>query len=188
MAMRSWLFVPGDSQPKLDKAPTCGADVVIVDLEDAVAPPAKPQARMTTRDWLERWALRPGAFARWVRINALDTQLWREDLAAVMSGRPDGIVVPKAAGPEQLQALAGELSVQEQRNGIAAGATSAASGWTRSASSARRSCSLRMPAACSRSTRFTPSSATSRASSGSRPSPIPKASPGCWRSIRAKCR
>ena len=123
MAMRSWLFVPGDSQPKLDKAPTCGADVVIVDLEDAVAPPAKPQARMTTRDWLERWALRPGTFARWVRINALDTQLWREDLAAVMSGRPDGVVVPKAAGPEQLQALAGELSVQEQRNGIAAGAT-----------------------------------------------------------------
>ena len=46
MAMRSWLFVPGDSEAKLDKAPSCGADVVIVDLEDAVAPPAKPHARM----------------------------------------------------------------------------------------------------------------------------------------------
>ena len=48
MAMRSWLFVPGDSQPKLDKAAGLGADVVIVDLEDAVAPPAKPQARLLT--------------------------------------------------------------------------------------------------------------------------------------------
>ncbi len=123
MAMRSWLFVPGDSQTKLDKAPTCGADVVIVDLEDAVAPPAKPHARIMTRDWLERQARQPGGFARWVRINPLDTQLWREDLAAVMPGRPDGIVVPKAAGPEQLQALAGELSLQEPRNGIAPGAT-----------------------------------------------------------------
>lgn len=123
MAMRSWLFVPGDSQTKLDKAPTCGADVVIVDLEDAVAPPAKPHARIMTKGWLERQARQPGGPARWVRINPLDTQLWREDLAAVMPGRPEGIVVPKAAGPEQLQALAGELSVQEPRHGIAPGAT-----------------------------------------------------------------
>jgi len=123
MAMRSWLFVPGDSQAKLDKAPTCGADVVIVDLEDAVAPPAKPHARIMTKGWLERQARQPGGPARWVRINPLDTQLWREDLAAVMPGRPEGIVVPKAAGPEQLQALAGELSAHEQRNGIATGAT-----------------------------------------------------------------
>jgi citrate lyase subunit beta/citryl-CoA lyase len=123
MAMRSWLFVPGDSQAKLDKAPTCGADVVIVDLEDAVAPPAKPHARIMTKGWLERQARQPGGPARWVRINPLDTQLWREDLAAVMPGGPEGIVVPKAAGPEQLQALAGELSAHEQRNGIATGAT-----------------------------------------------------------------
>jgi citrate lyase subunit beta/citryl-CoA lyase len=123
MAMRSWLFVPGDSQPKLDKAPTCGADVVIVDLEDAVAPPAKPLAREMTQDWLVQQRRQQGGPARWVRINPLDTQLWREDLAAVMPGQPDGIMVPKAAGPEQLQALAGELSVQEQRNGIAPGAT-----------------------------------------------------------------
>src|SRR6187399_1743039 len=110
MAMRSWLFVPGDSQPKLDKAPGCGADVVIVDLEDAVAPPG-------------RHAHTGLGFGRWVRINPLDGPLWREDLAAVMAGRPDGIVVPKAAGPEQLQALAGELSLHEPRNGIAAGTT-----------------------------------------------------------------
>ena len=119
--MRSWLFVPGDSQPKLDKAAGLGADVVIVDLEDAVAPPAKPQARLLTNSWL----LRPAGstFGRWVRINPLDTPLWREDVAAVMPARPDGIMVPKAAGPEQLQALSGELVVQEQRHGVAPGST-----------------------------------------------------------------
>jgi citrate lyase subunit beta/citryl-CoA lyase len=121
MAMRSWLFVPGDSQPKLDKAVGLGADVVIVDLEDAVAPPAKPLARQMAESWLQRHA--GAAFGRWVRINPLDTPLWRDDLAAVTPGRPDGIVVPKAAGPEQLQALAGELSLEEQRHGIAPGST-----------------------------------------------------------------
>jgi citrate lyase subunit beta/citryl-CoA lyase len=123
MAMRSWLFVPGDSRPKLDKAPTCGADVVIVDLEDAVAPPAKPAARMLAAAFLGTHAPTSNGFRRWVRINPLDSLLWRDDLAAVMPGRPDGIVVPKAAGPEQLQALAGELSVHEQRHGAAPGST-----------------------------------------------------------------
>ena len=126
MAMRSWLFVPGDSQTKLDKVATLGADIVIVDLEDAVAPPAKPAARQLARSWLEahgRQVLAGGRFGRWVRINPLDTPLWREDLAAVMPGRPDGIMVPKATGPEQLQVLTAELVQQEQRNGFAIGTT-----------------------------------------------------------------
>lgn len=122
--MRSWLFVPGDSEAKLGKVAGCGADVVIVDLEDAVAPPAKPHARMLAKGWLERQAREAAdGPARWVRINPLDTPLWREDLAAVMPGRPEGIVVPKAAGPEQLQILSGELSQHEQRNGLAPGST-----------------------------------------------------------------
>ena len=126
MAMRSWLFVPGDSQPKLDKVASLGADVVIVDLEDAVAPPAKPAARLLANSWLEthgRQILAGGGFGRWVRINPLDTPLWRDDLAEVMPGRPDGIMVPKAAGPEQLQVLAAELAQFEQRNGMQPGAT-----------------------------------------------------------------
>ncbi|HYD25377.1 MAG TPA: CoA ester lyase [Croceibacterium sp.] len=126
MAMRSWLFVPGDSQPKLDKVAGYGADVVIVDLEDAVAPPAKPRARMLARSFLEahgRQVVVGGGFARWVRINPLDGPLWREDLAAVMPGRPDGIMVPKASGPDQLQALAAELYEREQRNGVQTGTT-----------------------------------------------------------------
>jgi len=123
MAMRSWLFVPGDSDAKLEKAAGYGPDAVVVDLEDSVAPPAKPHARLMAKGWLERQGRKEGGPARWVRINPLDTQLWREDLAAVMPGRPDGVMVPKAAGPEQLQGLTGELSAQEQRNGITPGAT-----------------------------------------------------------------
>jgi len=121
MAMRSWLFVPGDSDRKLGNVASCGADAVIVDLEDSVAPPAKPAARMLAKSWLQ--AQTGAGFARWVRINPLDTPLWREDLAAVMPARPDGIMVPKAAGPEQLQSLAAELYEIEQRNGIVPGST-----------------------------------------------------------------
>src|SRR5690606_36784099 len=106
MPMRSWLFVPGDSERKLAKAPELSADVLIADLEDAVAPQAKLYARQTTASWLEE---ADGPAQRWVRINALDTPLWREDLAAVVAAAPAGIVVPKAAGPEQLQTLAAEL-------------------------------------------------------------------------------
>lgn len=120
MPMRSWLFVPGDSEAKLAKATGFGADVVIVDLEDAVAPQAKVYARQTAGSWLEE---RAGSAQRWVRINALDTPLWREDLAAVMPAAPAGIMVPKAAGPEQLQTLAAELYELEGRFGIPTGTT-----------------------------------------------------------------
>ena len=121
MPMRSWLFVPGDSEKKLSKVAACGADVVIVDLEDAVAPQAKQAARPLACEWL--LAHREEVSQRWVRINALDTPLWREDLAAVMPGAPDGIMIPKAAGPEQLQALAAELYELEQRHGLTTGRT-----------------------------------------------------------------
>jgi citrate lyase subunit beta/citryl-CoA lyase len=126
MAIRSWLFVPGDSEAKLGKVSGCGADAVIVDLEDAVGPESKPRARQLAASWLrahEQQVLAGSGFARWVRVNPLDGPLWREDLAAVMSGRPDGVVVPKASGPEQLQALAAELYEHETRHGVATGAT-----------------------------------------------------------------
>ena len=126
MALRSWLFVPGDSETKLAKAPGVGADAIIVDLEDAVSPEAKPRARELAAGWLK--AHRPQvtaerSFARWVRINALDTRLWRDDLLAVLPGAPDGIMLPKAAGPEDVQQLTAELYEQEQRSGIAPGST-----------------------------------------------------------------
>lgn len=121
MTLRSWLFVPGDSERKLVKAATCGADAVVIDLEDAVAPEAKPTARMQAARWLSahrQQVLSGQATARWVRINPLDSNLWREDLAVVLSGQPDGLLVPKARGPEQLRMLSAELYELEQRNGI----------------------------------------------------------------------
>lgn len=124
--MRSWLFVPADSERKLARATLSDADVVILDLEDAVRENAKPQARAMARSWLVAQAAEARSEtgpARWVRINAMDTPHWREDLAVVLAGKPAGIMLPKASGPEQLQQLAAELYGLEERSGIAAGAT-----------------------------------------------------------------
>jgi citrate lyase subunit beta/citryl-CoA lyase len=123
LPIRSWMFVPGDSERKLDKAPGCGADVVIVDLEDAVAPGAKEAARSLTRDWLAaRDRDAPGP-QYWVRINPLDTPLWQYDVEAVLAARPAGLMVPKAAGPEQLRRLVTLLYELEPRNSIVPGTT-----------------------------------------------------------------
>ncbi len=134
MAQRSWLFVPGDSDKKLGKAAGTGADVIIIDLEDSVAAATKALAREKTREWLvahrlqitelrdqgERRGERQG---RWVRINALDTRMWQDDLIAIMPGAPDGIMLPKSAGPESVQQLAAELYELEQRHQITPGST-----------------------------------------------------------------
>ncbi|CAH0498625.1 CoA ester lyase [Novosphingobium sp. CECT 9465] len=126
MPPRSWLFVPGDSDRKLDKAISTGAHAVIVDLEDAVAPSAKPQARVTAREWLSahRQHVTEGRpIARWARINAIDTGMWRDDLQAVMAGAPDGVMLPKCEGPEQVRQLAAEIYELEQRHRIPNGTT-----------------------------------------------------------------
>lgn len=126
MAIRSWLFVPGDSEHKLSKVASCGADAVIVDLEDSVSEANKPHARTLARQWLlahGEQVVAGGSCARWVRINALGSHHWREDLAQIMPAAPDGIVVPKAEGEEQLQMLAAEIYEMEQRNGLPTGST-----------------------------------------------------------------
>jgi citrate lyase subunit beta/citryl-CoA lyase len=121
MAMRSWLFVPGDSETKLAKTAGTGADVVVIDLEDSVAPQFKNQARAQALNWLNAHrsqVLDSRNHGRWIRINAIGTPWWREDLVTVMQGAPEGIVLPKCEGAEQLQTLAAELYEVEQRNGI----------------------------------------------------------------------
>lgn len=123
MANRSWLFVPGDSERKLGKVMQAGADIVIIDLEDAVAPEFKASAREMAREWLDDTAGAKAGAERWVRINGLDTPLWRADLAAVVAGAPAGILVPKASGPAQLQALEAELERLERQHGIVEGAS-----------------------------------------------------------------
>lgn len=123
MALRSWLFVPGDSEKKLGKAAAVGADALILDLEDSVVIPSKPRARELTAAWLKAHRVGSEVPARWVRINALDSRMWRDDLVAVMAGAPDGIMLPKSSGPEAVQQLAAELYELEQRNGITTGTT-----------------------------------------------------------------
>lgn len=124
MAVRSWLFVPGDSEKKLDKVAGTAADVVILDLEDSVTSENKAKAREMAGAWLgaHRQRVTDGKrMGRWVRINALDSRDWRDDLVAVLPGGPDGIMLPKSAGPESVQQLAAELYELEQRAGLAAG-------------------------------------------------------------------
>lgn len=122
MIPRSWLFVPGDSEKKLAKAVETGAHAIIVDLEDSVAASNKAKARMLAVEWLtiHRQQISTRSVKRWVRINPMDSTLWRDDLIAVMAGAPDGIMLPKASGPDQIQHLAAELYEQEQRNGLRA--------------------------------------------------------------------
>jgi citrate lyase subunit beta/citryl-CoA lyase len=119
--MRSFLFVPGDSERKLAKGPSSGPDGLILDLEDSVAADRKKIASGMVRDYL-RQANRAGP-KLYVRVNALDTGLTLGDLAVVMQGKPDGIVFPKCVGQRDIDLLATWLDAFEAREGIAAGAT-----------------------------------------------------------------
>lgn len=121
---RSWLFIPGDSEKKLGKADNAGADAVIVDLEDAVALANKDAARDMTAAFLRERPKPERRTQMWVRVNAFDTGRTAEDVAAVISGMPDGIVLPKSEGIADLEKLSAMLSAAEQESGIAIGSTS----------------------------------------------------------------
>lgn len=118
--MRSLLFVPGDSEKKLAKAQDCGADVVILDLEDAVAPASKAKARGVVAEYLK--SLKERKTRIYVRVNALTTGLADDDLDAVVPGRPDGIMLPKSAGGMDAIALGAKLAAREAINGLPDGA------------------------------------------------------------------
>lgn len=112
---RSILFVPADSPRKFDKARGCGADALILDLEDGVAEAAKPAARTTVRDML---GAPRDAQALWVRVNALDSGLIDADLDAVVPLAPFGIVLPKCRGGEDVRALDALLARREAAAGL----------------------------------------------------------------------
>ena len=112
LPIRSFLFIPGDSEKKLSKVDDCGADAVILDLEDAVAPANKVAARsLITQFLMERKGLRSPQI--WVRINPLDTGLTEADLAAVVGGRPDGIIQPKTDRPADVALVSAMLDSLE---------------------------------------------------------------------------
>ena len=118
--MRSLLFVPADSDRKLAKSLDSAADILLLDLEDSVALGRKDAARDLARDFLKS---RPAGRRAYVRINALTTPLALHDLEAVMPGRPDGIMLPKAAGGDEVGTLDRLLARLEEADALPAGGT-----------------------------------------------------------------
>jgi citrate lyase subunit beta/citryl-CoA lyase len=118
--MRSLLFVPADSERKLARGPLSGADALILDLEDSVVPANRGLARQRARAFLAE--IPSAAPRRYVRINALTSGAALDDLAAVMPGRPDGILLPKCL-PEELRVIDHYLSAFEAAHGIPPGTT-----------------------------------------------------------------
>ena len=119
MKLRSLLFVPGDSERKFAKAHRSGADALILDLEDSVAPGQKAAARAHVASLLEKAEAREWSF--FVRINALDSGLTLGDLAAVVKPGLDGILVPKANGAEDVVRFGHYLDAFETKAGMSVG-------------------------------------------------------------------
>ncbi|WCM25598.1 CoA ester lyase [Sphingomonas sp. QA11] len=101
MKLRSLLFVPGDRPERFAKAAASGADALILDLEDSVAPEKKPEARAAIAAWLKDGRSVPC----FVRINPLGSGETRADLEAILPAAPDGLILPKAEGAPSVRAL-----------------------------------------------------------------------------------
>lgn len=119
---RSWLFAPGDSEKKMEKAAAGAADIAIFDLEDAVAEENKAVARKMVPAFLNTQPVEVRK-RLWVRINPLDGPYALEDLAAVVPARPGGIMLPKAYGRKDVEVLDHYLTILEVASGIEKGST-----------------------------------------------------------------
>jgi citrate lyase subunit beta/citryl-CoA lyase len=118
MKLRSLLFVPGDSEHKFTKASGIGADALILDLEDSVAPPRKALARDMVKNWLGG---PPREWASLVRINPLGSGLTLDDLAAIVRPGLDGILIPKVNGIQDIELISNYVDALEVAAGIAPG-------------------------------------------------------------------
>lgn len=105
MRLRSILFVPADRPERFAKAAASGADAIILDLEDSVALSQKPMARQAVANWLAA----PRRSASFVRVNPLSSGLIDADLSAILPGKPDAIVFPKAEGAASIALLDGKM-------------------------------------------------------------------------------
>ncbi|MCA1999347.1 MAG: CoA ester lyase [Hyphomicrobiales bacterium] len=119
--MRSLLFVPGDDARKIARGLASGADALILDLEDSVAPARKEAARGLVRETLA--ARQPGGPRLLVRVNALRSGEIAADLDGVMPGRPDAVMLPKCEGGADVQHLGALIAVREAEHAIGDGAT-----------------------------------------------------------------
>ena len=105
---RSPLFMPGSNARALEKARNLAADVIILDLEDSVAPDAKALARDQIAQAIA--AKNFGKREVWVRTNSLDTPWWNDDVAMAGKAKPDGILVPKVSSVDDLKAIGDRLT------------------------------------------------------------------------------
>ncbi len=117
--LRSLLFVPGSRADMIEKAARSGADALILDLEDGVAPEAKPQARLCVAAALE--TAFPEAMPVFVRVNGIASGLLDDDLGRALRPRVNAICLPKAGSPEEIEAVDARLQVLEDRWGIPRG-------------------------------------------------------------------
>ena len=107
MILRSMLFVPGDSPRKFVKAAGIGADALILDLEDSVAPSRKTEARALVSALLDDQTARDWLF--YVRVNPSDTNMTFDDMAAVVKPGLNGLLIPKADGAHDIARIGDEL-------------------------------------------------------------------------------
>ena len=112
---RALLYVPGDDRRKIEKAITCGADCVCLDMEDGVALNRKTEARRTVAAALRELTF--GRSEKLARINPVGSGLEMEDIEVVLPSRPDGIVLPKVESLEQVQWASGKIEAAELAHG-----------------------------------------------------------------------
>jgi citrate lyase subunit beta/citryl-CoA lyase len=120
--VRSFLFIPGDSPKKLHKGLECGADALLLDLEDSVAPQRKAEARGITADFLKQARNAKDRPRLYVRVNGIASGLIDDDLDAVVAGHPDGIMFPKAEGGAAVTHCDAKITAREAIRGLPDGA------------------------------------------------------------------
>jgi len=118
--IRSILFVPADSERKIEKSASSGADAVVLDLEDSVAQSRLGYARDLVMRYLSSSSDRRKQ-KLWVRVNPLNSPFILEDLAAVVRSAPDALMLPKCSGGADVKILDHYLTILEQRDGLAPG-------------------------------------------------------------------
>lgn len=113
---RSPLFMPGANARALEKAKGLSCDAIIIDLEDAVAPDAKEEARGRAAETV---AAHPyGAREVIIRVNGMDTPWYHDDLTAAVAAGPDAIAVPKVGSPEQVRAIDADMEAAGAPDGM----------------------------------------------------------------------
>ena len=117
MALRSFLFAPGNHARRVEKALTLPADAVILDLEDAVAVSEKP----ATRDLVVKAFGQPRHGRLYVRVNAYSTEWCHADIVSIVWPGLDGIILPKVETPDQLRSVDWLLAALERERGLPAG-------------------------------------------------------------------